>query len=175
MPLNLQQKKELVEDLRSTAEGAMVAAAADYRGLNVEEMTDLRRRARGAGVTLRVVKNTLSRRAVKDTPCEQLTEALNGPTLLAFSGEDPGSIARLFKDFAKQHEALQPRGFVLDGTLYSGDQTDRIATLPTLDEARAKLLGALTAPMQKLVATLAEPPGRLARLMAARQEQMEAE
>ena len=175
MPLNLQQKKELVEDLRSTAEGAMVAAAADYRGLNVEEMTDLRRRARRAGVTLRVVKNTLSRRAVKDTSCEQLTEALNGPTLLAFSDEDPGSIARLFKDFAKQHEALQPRGFVLDGTLYSGDQTDRIATLPTLDEARAKLLGALTAPMQKLVATLAEPPARLARLMAARQEQMEAE
>ena len=175
MPLNLQQKKELVEDLRSTAEGAMVAAAADYRGLNVEEMTDLRRRARSAGVTLRVVKNTLSRRAVKDTSCEQLTEALNGPTLLAFSDEDPGSIARLFKDFAKQHEALQPRGFVLDGTLYAGDQTDRIATLPTLDEARAKFLGALTAPMQKLVATLAEPPARLARLMAARQEQMEAE
>ena len=175
MPLNLQQKKELVEDLRSTAEGAMVAAAADYRGLNVEEMTDLRRRARSAGVTLRVVKNTLSRRAVKDTSCEQLTEALNGPTLLAFSDEDPGSIARLFKDFAKQHEALQPRGFVLDGMLYSGDQTDRIATLPTLDEARARLLGALTAPMQKLVATLAEPPARLARLMAARQEQMEAE
>ena len=175
MPLNLQQKKELVEDLRSTAEGAMVAAAADYRGLNVEEMTDLRRRARSAGVTLRVVKNTLSRRAVKDTSCEQLTEALNGPTLLAFSDEDPGSIARLFKDFAKQHEALQPRGFVLDGTLYAGDQTDRIATLPTLDEARAKFLGALTAPMQKLVATLAEPPARLARLMAARQDRMEAE
>ena len=175
MPLNLQQKKELVEDLRSTAEGAMVAAAADYRGLNVEEMTDLRRRARSAGVTLRVVKNTLSRRAVKDTSCEQLTEALNGPTLLAFSDEDPGSIARLFKDFAKQHEALQPRGFVLDGMLYSGDQTDRIATLPTLDEARARLLGALTAPMQKLVATLAEPPARLARLMAARQDRMEAE
>ncbi len=175
MPLNLQQKKELVEDLRSVAEGAMVAAAADYRGLNVEEMTDLRRRARSAGVTLRVVKNTLSRRAVKDTSCEQLTEALNGPTLLAFADEDPGSIARLFKDFAKQHEALQPRGFVLDGTLYAGDQTDRIATLPTLDEARAKFLGALTAPMQKLVATLAEPPARLARLMAARQDRMEAE
>ena len=175
MPLNLQKKKELVEELRATAEGAVVAAAADYRGLTVKEMTDLRRRARGAGVRLRVVKNTLSRRAVKDTPCENLAEALNGPTLLAFSHDDPGSVARLFKDFARQHEALEPRGFVLDGVLYPGDQTDRIATLPTLNEARAKLLGAFKAPMQKLVATLAEPQAGLARLMAARREQMEAE
>ena len=175
MPLNLQQKKELVEDLRSAAEGAAVAAAADYRGLSVKEMTDLRRRARGAGVTLRVVKNTLSRRAVKDTPCENLSEALNGPTLLAFADDDPGSVARLFRDFAKQHEALEPRGFVLDGVLYSGDQTNRIATLPTLDEARSKFLGALSAPMQKLVATLAEPQARLTRLMAARRDQAEAE
>lgn len=175
MPLKLQQKKALVEDLRSDAEDAVVAAAADYRGLNVEEMTDLRRRARGAGITLRVVKNTLSRRAVKDTPCENLSEALSGPTLLAFSDGDPGSVARLFRDFAKQHEALQPRGFVLDGVLYPGDQTERIATLPTLDEARARFLGALKAPMQKLVATLAEPQARLARLMAARRDQAEAE
>ena len=175
MPLTLQQKKELVEDLRSTAEQAIVAAAADYRGLKVEEMTDLRRRARGAGVQLRVVKNTLSRRAVKDTACESLTEALNGPTLLAFSSDDPSAVARLFRDFAKQHEALEPRGFVLDGVLYSGDQTNRIASLPTLDEARAKLLGAFKAPMQKLVATLAEPQARLARLIAARRDQMGAD
>ena len=175
MPLNLQQKKELVEELRATAEGAVVAAAADYRGLNVGEMTDLRRQARGAGVKLRVVKNTLSRRAVKDTPCENLADALTGPTLLAFSSEDPGSIARLFRDFGKKHEALLPRGFVLDGVLYDGDQTHRIATLPTLDEARAKLLGVFKAPMQKLVATLAEPQARLARLMAARRDQAGAE
>lgn len=175
MPLNLQQKKELVEDLRAAAEGAVVAAAADYRGLNVKEMTDLRRKARGAGVQLRVVKNTLSRLAVKDTPCENLSEALTGPTLLAFSDGDPGSVARLFKDFGKQHEALEPRGYVLDGTLYTGDQTNRIASLPTLDEARAKLLGVFQAPMQKLVATLAEPQARLARLMAARRDQMGAE
>ncbi|WP_446831367.1 50S ribosomal protein L10 [Candidatus Foliamicus sp.] len=171
MPLNLQRKKELVEDLRATAENAVAAAAADYRGLNVAEMTDLRRQARGAGVTLRVVKNTLSRRAVKDTPCESLAEALTGPMLLAFSTDDPGAIARLFKDFAKQHELLEPRGFVLDGVLYAGDQTDRIATLPTLDGARAKLLGALKAPMQKLAATLAEPPAKLARLLEARRGQ----
>ena len=175
MPLSLQQKKDLVEELRSVAEGAVVAAAADYRGLSVEQMTDLRRRARGAGVQLRVVKNTLSRRAVKDTPCESLSEALTGPTLLAFSSGDPGSIARLFRDFGKQNEALAPRGFVLDGVLYSGDQTDRIATLPTLDEARAKLLGAFKAPMQKLVATLAEPQARLARLIAARRDQLGAD
>ena len=175
MPLDVQQKKELVEELRASAEGAVVAAAADYRGLNVKQMTDLRRRARGAGIQLRVVKNTLSRRAVKDTPCENLTEALTGPTLLAFSDEDPGSVARLFKDFGKDHDALEPRGFVLDGVLYPGDQTNRIATLPTLDEARAKFLGALTAPMQKLVATLAEPPARLARLMAARRDQADPE
>ncbi len=175
MSLNLQQKKELVQDLRTVAEQAVVVAAADYRGLKVEEMTDLRRRARGAGVQLRVVKNTLSRRAVKDTPCENLTEALTGPTLLAFSSEDPSAVARLFKDFGKQHEALAPRGFVLDGVFYPGDQTDRLASLPTLDEARAKLLGVFKAPMQKLVATLAEPQARLARLMAARRDQIGAD
>ena len=175
MPLNLQQKKELVDDLRSAAESAVVAAAADYRGLNVEEMTDLRRQARGAGVSLRVVKNTLSRRAVKDTPCENLSDALTGPTLLAFSEGEPGSVARLFKDYRRQHEALEPRGYVLDGVLYAGNETDRIATLPTLDEARAKLLGVFQAPMQKLAATLAEPQARLARLMAARRDQTEAE
>ena len=175
MPLNLQQKKDVVEDLRAAAEGAVAAAAAGYRGLDVAAMTDLRRRARGSGVTLRVVKNTLSRRAVKDTPCENLAETLTGPTLLAFSADDPGAIARLFKDFAKQHELLEPRGFVLDGMLYSGDQTDRIATLPTLDGARAKLLGAFKAPMQKLAATLAEPQAKLARLLAARRDQAGAE
>jgi large subunit ribosomal protein L10 len=175
MPLSLQQKKQLVQDLRTAAEQAVVVAAADYRGLRVEEMTDLRRRARGAGVQLRVVKNTLSRRAVKDTSCENLTAALTGPTLLAFSSEDPGAVARLFKDFGKQHEALAPRGFVLDGVLYPGDQTDRIASLPTLEEARAKLLGVFKAPMQKLVATLAEPQARLARLMAARRDRMSAD
>lgn len=175
MPLNLQQKKELVDELHATAQDAVSAAAADYRGLNVEEMTDLRRRARGAGVKLHVVKNTLSRRAVKDTGCENLSDALNGPTLLAFCDDDPGAIARLFKDFAKQHEALEPRGFVLDGVLYAGDQTNRIASLPTLDEARSRFLGVLQAPMQKLVATLAEPQARVVRLMAARQEQMGAD
>ena len=175
MPLNLQQKKDLVEDLRAVAEGAVSAATADYRGLNVAEMTDLRSRARGAGISLRVVKNTLSRRAVRDTACESLAETLTGPTLLAFSADDPGAIARLFKDFAKQHELLQPRGFVLDGVLYPGDQTDRIATLPTLDGARSKLLGALKAPMQKLAATLAEPPAKLARVLAARRDQADAE
>lgn len=175
MPLSLQQKKDLVKELRATAAGAVVAAAADYRGLDVDQMTDLRRRARGAGVQLRVVKNTLSRRAVQDTPCESLAEALNGPTLLAFSSGDPGSVARLFKDFGKQHEALEPRGFVLDGVFYGGDQTARIATLPTLDEARAKLLGVCRAPMQKIAATLAEPPARLARLIAAWRGRLEAE
>ena len=175
MPLNLQQKKDLVEDLRATAEGAVSAATADYRGLNVAEMTDLRSRARSAGISLRVVKNTLSRRAVRDTACESLAETLTGPTLLAFSADDPGAIARLFKDFAKQNELLQPRGFVLDGVLYPGDQTDRIATLPTLDGARSKLLGALKAPMQKLAATLAEPPAKLARVLAARRDQADAE
>ncbi len=173
MPLNLQQKKDLVEHLRTEAEGAVAAASADYRGLNVEEMTDLRRRARSAGVTLRVVKNTLSRRAVENTPCENLAETLTGPTLLAFANDDPGAIARLFKDFAGQHELLQPRGFVLDGTLYSGDQTNRIASLPTLDGARARLLGTLKAPMQKLAATLAEPQAKLARVLAARRDQVD--
>ena len=95
--------------------------------------------------------------------------------MLAFSSDDPSAVARLFRDFAKQHEALEPRGFVLDGVLYSGDQTNRIASLPTLDEARAKLLGAFKAPMQKLVATLAEPQARLARLIAARRDQMGAD
>jgi large subunit ribosomal protein L10 len=134
-------------------------------------MNELRVAARKADVYVRVVKNTLARRAVEGTEFECMRESFTGPLVLAFSRQDPGSAARVFKGFAKDHDKLVPIGVALGGTLFSPEDLDRVASLPTLDEARATLLGTLQAPMSQLVRTLAEPAAMLARTLSARSEQ----
>ena len=171
MPLNLEAKKEVVAEVNTVAASALSAVAAEYRGLTVAEMSELRVEARKADVYVRVVKNTLARRAVEGTEFECLRERLTGPLILAFSREDPGSAARVIKGFAKNHAKLVPVGVAIGGALYEAGDLDRVAALPTLDEARAKLLGTLQAPMSQLVRTLAEPAAMLARTLAARSEQ----
>jgi large subunit ribosomal protein L10 len=131
-------------------------------------MTELRRNARNAGVYLRVVKNTLARRAVEGTEFECMTETLKGPILLAFGKEDPGAAARVIKDFAKNHKALQAVSLSTGGQLLPAEDLATLANLPTLDQARAILLGVMIAPMTKLVRTFAEPSAMLARTMSAR-------
>jgi large subunit ribosomal protein L10 len=143
---------------------------AEYRGLSVAEMTELRKEARGADVYLRVVKNTLARRAFKGTDFECLEDSLKGPVLLAFAKDDPGAAARVIKDFAKEHEALQAVSLSLGGQLLPASDLAKLADLPTFDQARAMLLGVMIAPMTKLVRTLAEPPAMLARTLSARGE-----
>lgn len=171
MALRLEDKKALVKEVNKVAGESVSAVAAEYRGLSVSAMTELRAKARSAGVYLRVVKNTLARRAVAGTDFECMQATLKGPILLAFAKDDPGAAARVIKDFAKDHAALQAVSLSAGGQLLPGSDLARLAELPTLDQARAMLLGVMLAPMSKLVRTLAEPPAMLARTLSARASQ----
>ena len=171
MALKLEDKKTLVKEVNAVAGDSVTAVAAEYRGLSVSEMTELRRAARNAGVYMRVVKNTLARRAVEGTDFECMQETLRGPILLAFAKDDPGAAARVIKDFAKGHDALQAVSLSTGGQLLPASDLKKLAELPTLDQARAMLLGVVMAPMSKLVRTLAEPSGMLARTLGARSNQ----
>ncbi len=168
MALRLEDKKALVKEINAVASESVTAVAAEYRGLSVSEMTALRRQARDAGIYLRVIKNTLARRAVQGTDFECMQDALKGPILLAFAKEDPGAAARVIKEFAKEHEALQAVSLSAGGQLLPGSDLATLADLPTLDQARAMLLGVMMAPMTKLARTVAEPAAMLARTLSAR-------
>ena len=167
MALQLEQKKSIVADVNAAAANALSALVADHRGVSVAEMTDLRRRARESGVTLRVVRNTLLKRAVEGTDYECLAEVAVGPTMLAFSNEDPGSAARLFKEAVRDIRDLDVKALSIGGELLSADDIDRVATLPTRDEAIAMLMSVMKAPIAKFVQTLIEVPGKLTRTLAA--------
>lgn len=171
MPLNIEAKKAVVAEVASVAGAALSAVAAEYRGLTVEEMTALRVAARSSGVYLKVVKNTLARRAVEGTSFECMKGVFKGPLVLAFSREDPGAAARVVKAFAKDHDKLVTVGLSVGGELYAAADLDRLASLPTLDEARSMLLGLFQAPLGKLVRTLAEPAAMVARTLKARSDQ----
>ncbi len=167
MALRLEDKKTFVKEVSAVAGDSITAVAAEYRGLSVAEMTELRKEARNSGVYLRVVKNTLARRAVEGTDFECMKDTLKGPILLAFAKEDPGAAARVIKNFAKEHEALKAVSLSAGGQLMPASDLGKLADLPTLDQARAMLLGVMIAPINKLVRTLAEPPAMLARTLSA--------
>jgi len=171
MALRLEDKKAFVKEVNAVAGESVTAVAAEYRGLSVAEMTELRKEARGAGVYMRVVKNTLARRAVEGTDFECMQDTLKGPILLAFAKDDPGAAARVIKDFAKGHDALQAVSLSAGGQLLPASDLNKLADLPTLDQARAMLLGVMVAPMSKLVRTLAEPSAMIARTLSARGDQ----
>lgn len=171
MALRLEDKKLFVEEVNAVAGDSLSAVAAEYRGLSVAEMTALRKEARNAGVYLRVVKNTLARRAVEGTEFECMKDTLKGPILLAFSKDDPGAAARIIRSFAKEHEALKAVSLSAGGQLLPASDLEKLAELPTLDQARAMLLGLMMAPMTKLARTLAEPSAMLARTLAERGKQ----
>jgi large subunit ribosomal protein L10 len=174
MPLNLDDKKALVAEVSAVASKAQSLVAAEYRGLTVSEMTELRAKARGQGVYMRVVKNTLARRAVAGTSFENIGGVLKGPLVLAFSQDDPGAAARLVKAFAKDHEKLVATAVSLGGQLLPAGDLDKVASLPTREQALAKLMAVLKAPAQKLVGTLAGTPSKLVRTLAAVREQRQA-
>lgn len=171
MALSLEQKKALVAEVNSVATSAHSAIAAEYRGLTVGEMTELRADARNSGVYIKVVKNSLARLAIEGTEFQCMQERLSGPLLLAFSKEDPGSAARVIKGFSKDHDKLVTVSVSIGGELYDATDLDRLAALPTLDEARAMFLRTLNGPLTQLVRVLAEPAAMLARTIQARGEQ----
>jgi large subunit ribosomal protein L10 len=171
MSRNVEVKQAVVSEVAAVAKTAQSAVVAEYRGLTVAEMTKLRVAARKAGVYVRVVKNTLARRAVEGTSFECMQGSFKGPLVLAFSREDPGAAARVVKGFAKEHDKLKTVALSIGGELYGASDIDRLASLPTLDEARASLARVLNAPLTQLVRTLAEPAAMLARTLKARSEQ----
>ncbi len=167
MALTLEQKKAVVAEVVEDASRAISAVVADYRGLTVDEMTQLRKDARKIGVSLRVVKNTLTKRAFAGTQFACLNEALQGPLFVALSTEAPGDAARLLRDFAKNHENLKVKALAVGGTLYDASHLDAIANLPTRTEALTKLVVVMKAPIEKFVRTLAEPHAKLVRTISA--------
>ena len=171
MPIGLKEKQAIVAEVNETASKALSAVMADYRGVPVDEMTSLRKTAREAGIQVRVIRNTLAKRAFEGTEFECMEESLKGPILLAFAKEDPGAAARVINDFAKEHDALKAVSLSVSGQLLPASDLAKLADLPTFDQARAMLLGVMMAPMTKLARTLAEPPAMIARTLSARGSQ----
>jgi large subunit ribosomal protein L10 len=167
MALNLKDKQALVSEVSDVARTAQSVVAAEYRGLTVGKMTELRAKARAQGVYMRVVKNTLARKAVSGTSFENLGPILKGPLVLAFSKDDPGAAARVIKAFAKDNDKLVATAVSLGGQLLPGKDLDKVASLPTREQALAMLMGTMKAPIQKLVSTLNAAPSKLVRTLAA--------
>ncbi|CDH46619.1 MAG: 50S ribosomal protein L10 [Candidatus Competibacteraceae bacterium] len=175
MSLNLAEKQAVVAEVAKVAARAHSAIAAEYRGLSVTQITNLRVKARETGVYLRVVKNTLARRALQGTEFECLRASLVGPLILAFSQEDPGAAARLFKEFLKEkaHDKLIVKALAVGGQSFPASELDRLASLPTRNEAISLLMATLRAPLDKLAQTLNEIPGKLVRTLDAVRQQRE--
>ncbi len=171
MAIRLDDKKQIVSEVNQAAASALSAVLADYRGVTVDELTALRKTARESQVYLRVVRNTLLKRAIEDTDFECIKEVLEGPTLLALSEEDPGAAARVLKDFAKENENFEIKALSIGGELLEANQIDVLAKLPTLDQARSLLMSVMLAPVTKLARTANEIPSKVTRVVAAVRDQ----
>lgn len=171
MALSFEQKEGIVTEVSQAATTAHSAVTAEYSGLSAIDMTQLHLQARNNGVYLRVVKNTLARRAIQGTDFECLNETLTGPLVLALSQEDPGAAARIFRDFANENDKLVVKAASVGGKLLQANEIERLANLPTKDQALSMLLSVMKAPISKLVRTLAEPHAKLVRTIAAVREQ----
>ena len=174
MALNFGQKEAIVAEVAEVAKSAYSAIGAEYRGLTVQQMTDLRVEARKAGVYVRVVKNTLAKRALQGTDFACMEGGLIGPLVLAFSQEDPGSVARVAQAFAKEHDKFQVKLIAIGGKLLDPSELGTLAKMPTYEEAISLLMAVMKAPVQKLAATINEVPGKLVRTLAAVRDAKEA-
>lgn len=172
MGLNLEQKKALVAEVGAKVAQAQAIVLAEYRSLDVGAMTQLRAKARGAGVYFRVLKNTLARRAVADTPFAGLAQHMTGPLAYGIS-PDPVAVAKVLNDFAKGNDKLVIRAGAMHEQVMSAKELVTLAGLPSRLELIAKLLGTMQAPVAKLARTLNEVPGRFVRTLAAVKEQKE--
>ena len=171
MAIRLEDKKQIVSEVNQAANSALSAVLADYRGVTVSDLTELRKTARENKVYLRVVRNTLLKKAVVDTDFECISEALVGPTILSFSEEDPGAAARVLKDFAKGNKEFEIKALSIGGKLMDASQIDVLATLPTHDQALSLLMSVMLAPVTKLARTLIEVPSKVTRGVAAVRDQ----
>ena len=171
MAIGLEEKKAIVAEVNETAASALSLVIADARGVASNDMTALRASARENQITLRVVRNTLAKRALEGTDYECVTDTLTGPSLLGFSMEDPGAAARLFKDFASDNKEFEVKALSVSGKLLGADQIDVLAKLPTREQALASLMSVMQAPVVKLASTANEVPSKLVRVIAAVRDQ----
>ena len=174
MALSLETKKAVVAEVAEVASSALSAVGAEYRGLTVAQLTQLRVNAREQGVYLRVVPNNLAKRSLEGTEFECMRDELVGPLILGFSMEDPGAAARVMGDFTKGNDKLVVKLIAIGGAMLPASQLKAVAALPTRDQAIAMLMGVMKAPVEKLVRTLAEPHAKMVRTFAAVKDQKEA-
>lgn len=167
MALRLSDKKNIVAEVAEQASNSVSAIGIDYRGLSVVEVTEFRNIARKNGVYLKVLRNTLAKRALEGTQFECMKDAFQGPTMLGLSLDDPGMAARIAKDFAKEHKALEVKILSIGGVAYGGDALEKIASLPTKQEALGQLASVTKAPVVKFVRTMAETYAKLVRVVNA--------
>ncbi|MDF3011257.1 MAG: ribosomal protein [Burkholderiales bacterium] len=172
MGLSLEQKQAMVSEVAAKLAGAQAVIVAEYRGLNVERATQLRARARKSGLYLRVLKNTLARRAVQGTPFEKLTEQMSGPLMYGIAA-DPVAGAKVLSEFARENEFFVIRAGAMPNAVMSAADVKALALLPSRDELLAKLMGTMQAPVAKLARTMNEVPGKFVRTLAALKEQRE--
>lgn len=175
MALGLEGKKQIVAEVNETASDALSLVIADARGVDVTDMTELRAKAREANIDLRVVRNTLARRAFEGTEYECVIDSLSGPSLFGFSMEDPGACARLFKDFAEDNDVFDIKALAVGGEMLDAGKIDVLAKLPTRDQALSLLAACMIAPVTKLVRTFNEVPSSVTRVVAAVKDKKEAE
>jgi len=169
--LRLDGKKAIVAEVAEIAKNATSVIAAQYNGLTVAQLSELRKKARESGVYMKVVRNTLARRAFEGTKFSCMDSALIGPLVLAFSKDEPGAAARVFKDYTKKWEKLEVKALSIDGQLLPGTDLNRLASLPTRNEALAQLMSVMLAPVTKFVQTLVAPHTKLVRTVAAVRDQ----
>jgi large subunit ribosomal protein L10 len=170
--LSLEQKQAAVSEVQAKLQGAQAVIVAEYRGLNVERVTQLRSKARKSGVYLRVLKNTLARRAIKGTPFEKLSEQMVGPLMYGIS-QDPVAGAKVLSEFARENELFVIKAGAMPNAMMSAQDIKALASLPSREQLIAMLLGTLQAPMAKLVRTLNEVPGKFVRTLAAYRDSKE--
>ena len=172
MSLNIEGKKEVVAEVSERLKKAQAVVLAEYRGLPVEDITVLRSQARASGVYLRVLKNTLARRAVKGTPFEKLADQMVGPLAYGIS-DDPVAAAKVLHAYARTNEKLVIKGGAMPNAMMSPEQVGQLAKMPSRNELLSMLLGTMQAPIAKLARTMNEVPGKFVRTLAAIQEQKE--
>ena len=174
MAMNLDGKKAVVAEVAEIASSAYSAIAAEYHGLSVSAMTELRVAARKENVYLRVIRNTLAKRAVEGTEFSCMQEGMTGPLVFGFSQEDPGAVARVMSDFAKENKQLEVKMVSLGGKLLPASDLDKLAKMPTKDQAIGILMGTMKAPIEKFVRTLVAPTSKMVRTLAAVRDAKEA-
>src|SRR3954471_22416922 len=170
--LNIEQKKAVVAGVSAEVAKAQAIVVAEYRGLEVGNVTDLRREARKSGVYLRVLKNTLARRAVAGTPFEKLAEKMVGPLIYGISA-DPVATAKVLDAFAKGNDKLVIRAGAMPNAVISAQEVKALASMPSRDELIAKLMGTMQAPVAQFARTLNEIPARFVRTLAAVRDRKE--